>query len=195
MKKDVAMFEKGVIVDFAGVQHPFIVCALSTSAFQNDQYSIELVSYDNADGVEIDNLELPRAVFVGIAVCNPGSGTKPGDEWDEEKGKMIALSKAKGFKADKLQKSAALFATRGGLISEPLVKALLQKEVQHVIEDPEYAIKGYNQMKLRYEREQEKKKFIDETPENLKGMVDQFIALSDEDKDRVATLMFLKIDE
>ena len=108
---------------------------------------------------------------------------------------MIALNKAKGFKADRIQKSAALFATRGGLISEPLVKALLQKEVQHVIEDPEYAIKGYNQMKLRYEREQERKKFIDETPENLKEMVDQFIALSDDDKERVATLMFLKTDE
>jgi hypothetical protein len=194
MKKDVAMFEKGVIVDFAGIEHPFIVCALSTSNFQTEEHSVEIVSYDN-DAMEIDSLIIPRAVFIGISVCNPGSGLKSGDEWNEEKGKLIALNRAKGFKADKIEKSAALFATRGGLISEPLVKAILQKEVQHVIEDPEYAIKGYNQMKLRYEREQERKKYIDESPDNLKGLVNQFIALSTEDRERVVTLMFLKADE
>jgi hypothetical protein len=189
MKKDVAMFEKGVIVDFAGAQHQFVVCALSTSAFQSEEASVELVSFDNASGAEIDNYTLPRAVFIGVAVCNPG------DEWDEEKGKMIALNKAKGFKADKVEKAVALFATRAGLISEPMVKALLQKEVQHIIEDPEYVIKGYNQMKKRYELDQEMKKFIEEAPSNVKELVDQFVALNDKDKETAVNLMFLRANE
>ena len=189
MKKDVAMFEKGVIVDFRGAEHPFIVCALSTSAFQNDQYSIELVSYDNVYGGEVDNLEIPRAVFIGISVCNPG------DEWNEEKGKMIALNKAKGFKPQNIRKSAALFATRGGLISESMVSALAKKEVQHVIDDPEYAIKGYNQMKLNYERKQEIKKYIDDTPDSLRELGEKIASLSDEDMSRVINVALIKSDE
>lgn len=190
MKKDVAMFEKGVIVDFVGVEHPFIVCALSTSSYQNEKASMELVSYDNETGEAIENYVAPRAIFIGVAVCNPGNGDKPGDTWDEEKGKMIALNKAKGFKADKIHKSAALFATRAGLISEPLVKALLQKEVEHIKEDPECVIPGYNQMKLRYEEEQEAKKFIEETPDNIKDLAGQFIALDEADKSRMIKFMF-----
>lgn len=185
MKKDVAMFEKGVIVDFAGVEHPFIVCALSTSSYQNEKASMELVSYDNETGDAIENYVAPRAVFIGVAVCNPGDG------WDEEKGKMIALNKAKGFKADKVEKAVALFATRAGLISEPLVKALLQKEVEHIKEDPECVIPGYNQMKLRYEEEKEAKKFIEETPDNIKDLAGQFIALDEADKSRMIKFMFL----
>ena len=191
MKKDVAMFEKGVITDFVGVEHPFVVCALSTSNF--NETTLRAVSYSG--DLEVDDIEFPRAVFIGISVCNPGSGNKPGDEWNEERGKMIALNRAKSFKADKILKSAAIFATRGGLISEPLVKALLQKEVQHVIDDPECAIKGYNQMKLRYELNQEKKKFIEEAPEELKNLADQVISLSQEDAEKVVTLMFLKVNE
>lgn len=195
MKKDVAMFEKGVIVDFAGVEHPFIVCALSTSAFQNEETSVELVSFDNANGAEIDNYTLPRAVFIGVAVCNPGNDDNPGDTWDEEKGKMIALNKAKGFKADRVEKAVALFATRAGLISEPLVKALLQKEVEHIKEDPECVIPGYNQMKLRYEKAQENKKFIDETPDNIKNLADQYMALDESKRDRLVRLMILMTHE
>lgn len=189
MKKDVAMFEKGVIVDFAGVEHPFIVCALSTSAFQNEETSVELVSFDNANGAEIDNYTLPRAVFIGVAVCNPGDG------WDEEKGKMIALNKAKGFKADKVEKAMALFATRAGLISEPLVKALLQKEVEHIKEDPECVIPGYNQMKSRYEKDQENKKFIEETPDNIKNLANQFRDLDESDRSKLIKFMILTVHE
>ena len=186
MKKDVAMYEKGSIVDFQGVEHPFIVCALSTSAFQTSETSVEIVSYETDGGNEIDNLEVPRAVFVGIAVCNPG------DEWNEEKGKMIALNKAKGFKPSDIKKSAALFATRAGLISELMVQALLKKEVQHVIDDPEYVIKGYNQMKERYEEEQEKKKYLAETPENLMELGTKMASLSDAEIERVINVALIK---
>lgn len=186
MKKDVAMFEKGVIVDFAGVEHPFVVCALSTSSFQTESNIIYITNYDVESNMYDGEADIPRAVFIGVSVCNPT------DEWDEEKGKMIALSKAKGFKPTAPEKSAALFATRAGLISEPLVKALLAKEVQHITEDPGSVIKGYNQMKARYEQEQADKKYIEETPEDLKVLAEQLGNLNSEQLERVLSVAVMK---
>jgi len=185
MKKDVVMFRKGNIVDFRGVEHPFIVCALSTSNFQTEEHKVEL-SVRDTDAYIVDSMEFPRAVFIGISVCNPE------DNWDEEKGKMIALAKAKGFNPYKIQKSAALFATRSGLISEPLVNALLDKEVQHVIDDPESVIKGYNKMKLRYESELEKAKFLEKLPEPLLDLAGKLAALTAKETDQVITAALIK---
>lgn len=168
MKKDIVMYKNGSIVDFQGITHPFIVCALSTSSFQTEDISVALTTYEREDWSDLGFYEFPRAVFIGVAICNPGNGTeeKPGDVWDENKGKMIALAKARGFKYDNPEKSAALFATRAGLISEKLVEALLDREVEHIQEDPESVIKGYNQMKARWEEKQEQIKFMENvTPE------------------------------
>lgn len=183
MKKDVIMFEKGAIVDFAGKTHPFVVCALSTSNFKGNDI---LIRTEDENGLGISELEVPRAVFIGVAVCNPV------DEWSEEKGKSIALNKARGFNYDCPEKSAALFATRAGLISEPLVQALLNKEVQHIIDDPNSVIKGYNQMKASYIQKQEDKKYLEETPKDLMDIVDKLVDLDAPQLERVLSAFCLK---
>lgn len=188
------MYKNGSIVDFQGVEHKFIVCALSTSNYDSAEHGVLLTTIDE-NGEYLAESELPRAVFIGVSICNPGGNGKLGDEWNEEKGKMVALAKARGFKHSQPWKSAALFATRGGMISEPLVEALLNKEVAHIQEDPECVIKGYNQMKERYEAQQEAKKFIEETPAELAEIADKISKMGPEDIDRVFTVAILKSNE
>ena len=188
MKKDVVMYQQGVIVDFQGVEHPFIVCALSTSNFNNDDYYCKLQVNDSC-GDYYSETDLPRAVFIGVAVCNPG------DTWSEEKGKMIALAKAKGFKHARPEKSAALFATRAGMISEILVSALLTKEVDHIKDDPECVIPGYNQMKARWERQLRDQKYLEETPEELRHLGEALSDLGEEELKRVINVAMIKSDE
>lgn len=184
------MYQKGVITDFKGVEHPFIVCALSTSEFNNNpDYEVGLAVYDTQMEDYCSEAELPRAVFIGVAVCNPG------DEWNEEKGKKIALCKAKGFKFDRPEKSAALFATRSGMISEILVSALLTKEVDHIKEDPECVIPGYNQMKARWEQKLQSQKYLEETPENLRQLGETLSTLKDDEIERVIAVALIKSDE
>lgn len=194
MKKDVVMYKSGSIVDFQGVEHKFMVCALSTDSYDSPEHGALLTTIDE-NGDYLAETELPRAVFIGIAVCNPGTNDKLGDEWSEEKGRMISLAKAKGFKHSQPWKSAALFATRKGMISEQVVEALLNKEVQHIIEDPESAIKGYNKMKADYERKQALKQYIEETPAELVEVADKLAKMPEEDIDRVMTIAIAKSDE
>lgn len=196
MKKDIVMYKSGSFVDFQGLEHPFIVCALSTSSFNTEENSVELSCYNNENDILEGNMVLPRAVFVGVSICNPGNGSdRPGDEWDEEKGKMIALAKAKGFKFTAPEKSAAIFTTRAGMISEILVKALLAREVEHIKEDPECVIKGYNQMKARWEEKQERAKYLEETPEHLLELGSKLAVLKEEDIARVINVALIKSDE
>ena len=180
MKNDIATYQSGVIKDFMGKEHPFIVCALSTC-----DYNVNGGAFDESTSVGFP-VEFPRAVFLGVSVCNPN------DEWNEEKGKMIALAKAKGFKARKADKAIALFATRAGLISDVLVSALLVKEVDHIKEDPECAIPGYNQMKRNWEKKQEQKRYIEETREDLRNLAGQLTVLNSEDLERVLTVTALE---
>ena len=189
MKKDIVMYKNGSFVDFQGVTRQFVVCALSTSQFNNDTQEVYLTAYNANDGTVEGETLLPRAVFIGIAVCNPL------DEWNEEKGKMIALFKAKGFKATAPEKSAALFTTRAGMISEPLVQALLTREVEHIKEDPECAIKGYNQMKARWEEKQEMAKYLEETPEDLLELGKKLSTLEESDIARVINVALIKANE
>lgn len=188
MKKDIVMYKNGSFVDFQGVTRQFIVCALSTSQFDNDSYQAYLGIY-HEDGTLEGEATLPRAVFIGISVCNPQ------DEWDEEKGRMIALSKARGFKATAPEKSAAIFTTRAGMISEPLVNALLTREVEHVKDDPGYVIKGYNQMKAKWEEKQEMQKYLEETPSELLEIGSKLATLKEEDIARVINVALIKSDE
>lgn len=181
------MYKNGSFVDFQGVTRQFIVCALSTSSFNNESDCTELTCSTN--GLLEGAMILPRAVFIGVSVCNPI------DEWDEERGKMIALSKAKGFKLTAPEKSAALFATRAGLISEIMVQALLVKEVEHVAADPGSVIKGYNQMKARWEKEQSKKKFLEETPQELMDLGSRLSTLKEEEIGRVISVALIKANE
>lgn len=189
MKKDVVMYKSGNIVDFQGLNHPFVVCALSTSSFNNDSQEVAITVYDGFNGTALGDALSPRAVFIGVAVCNPT------DTWDEEKGKMIAFNKARGFKPTAPEKSAAIFATRAGMISEGLVKALLDREVEHIQEDPEYVIKGYNKMKARYEEKQAMKAYVDETPDNLKEIASKLATMNPKDIERVINVAVIKSDE
>lgn len=185
MKKDVVMYKNGSFVDFQGVTRQFVVCALSTSNFNTNEQEVAITTYDG-NGIPVGEVVSPRAVFIGISVCNPQ------DQWNEEKGKMIALAKAKGFKLEAPEKSAALFATRAGLISEEMIKAILDREVQHVIDVPGSVIKGYDQMKARWEEEQEMKKYVEETPDNLKALSAELNKLTTAEIERVINVALIQ---
>lgn len=189
MKKDIVMYKSGSFVDFQGVERQFVVCALSTSSFNNDDQQVCLSVYDSTELEVIGEHVLPRAVFIGISVCNPS------DEWDEEKGKFVAYHKAAGFKATAPEKSAALFATRAGMINEAVVQALLDREVEHLKEDPGYVIKGYNQMKAKYERNQEAQKYLEETSPELLEFGGKLAALDEEKFARVLNVAMIRSDE
>ena len=187
MKKDIVMYKNGSFVDFQGVERQFVVCALSTSNFNNDDQQVCLSVYD--ESILLGEHVLPRAVFIGISVCNPS------DKWDEEKGKFVAYHKAAGFKAIAPEKSAALFATRAGMINEAVVQALLDREVEHLKEDPGYVIKGYNQMKAKYERDQEAQKYLKETPSELLELGGKLAALDEEGIARVLNVAVIRSNE
>jgi len=189
MKKDIVMYKSGSFVDFQGVERQFVVCALSTSNFNDDDHEVCLSVYDNANIVVVGEHVLPRAVFIGISVCNPS------DKWDEEKGKFVAYHKAAGFKATAPEKSAALFATRAGMINEAVVQALLDREVEHLKEDPGYVIKGYNQMKAKYERDQEAQKYLEETSPELLELGGKLATLDGEKLTRVLNVAMIQGDE
>lgn len=189
MKKDIVMYKSGSFVDFQGVERQFVVCALSTSNFNNDDQQVCLSVYDDIESIVLGEHVLPRAVFIGISVCNPS------DKWDEEKGKFVAYHKAAGFKATAPEKSAALFATRAGMINEAVVQALLDREVEHLKEDPGYVIKGYNQMKAKYERNQEAQKYLEETSPELLELGSKLAALDEEGIARVLNVAVIRSDE
>ena len=179
------MYKNGSFIDFQGVTRQFVVCALSTSSFNTDEQEVAITTYEGK-GFLVGEVVSPRAVFIGVSVCNPQ------DQWNEEKGKMIALAKARGFKLDAPEKSAALFATRAGLISEEMINAILDREVQHVIDVPESVIKGYGKMKARWEEEQEMKKYVEETPDNLKALSAELNKLSTAEIERVINVALIQ---
>ena len=81
------------------------------------------------------------------------------------------------------------------MISATLVEALLTREVEHIKEDPECVIKGYNQMKARWEQKQEAAKYLEETPENLLELGSKLATLKDFEIERVINVALIRSDE
>lgn len=118
--------------DFKGLVHKFVVAAVSMTV----DAEVDLYDEDKLVGWSY----IDKAVKLGVAVCNPE------DEYSEEKGKMIAISKARGTN------DYALFATLPGMINTAVVDALIKQEVEFIKNNPVRVIPGYIEEKEKFEK-------------------------------------------
>ena len=105
----------------------------------------------------VDYAEATKAVKIGVAVCNPL------DKYDEEKGKMIAICKARN------SSNYALYATLPGMINTAVVNALISQEVAFIKNNPDRVIPGYNEEKIKYMKRAELNKAIESLTDEEKA--------------------------
>ena len=117
--------------DFRGKIHKFVVAAISMPVYA------EISIYSESEVNNLTNAE--KVVKLGVAVCNPI------DEYDEEKGKMIAINKARN------SSDYALYATLPGMINTAVVNALVNQEVVFIKDNPGRVIPGYIDEKIKFE--------------------------------------------
>ena len=123
--------------DFKGIVHKFAVAAVSVSTGAD---VLIRVNEDEERGADI-----LKAVKLGIAICNPV------DTFDEEKGKMIAINKARD------SYDYALYATKPGMINTAVVNSLISQEIAFIQNNPDRVINGYLEEKVKLlEREKRK---------------------------------------
>ena len=118
--------------DFKGLVHKFVVAAVSMTV----DAEVDLYDEDKLVGWSY----IDKAVKLGVAVCNPE------DEYSEEKGKMIAINKARNCD------DYALYATLPGMINTAVVDALVKQEVEFIKNNPVRVIPGYIEEKEKYEK-------------------------------------------
>lgn len=154
--KQVYDYKFGAFIDYKGLKHHITLCALSQELPIPEE--IESVYRELDDGQEINNLpdiygvskyhlaygedacyDLVKSLSIGYSVCNPE------DTYNEEYGKVKA--KAVAEKAIPI-----IWSTQRGCISTKLVRALLENEMDYIINNPDQIIKGYSEAKDRFEK-------------------------------------------
>ena len=134
--------------DFRGIIHKFVVAAVSTKV------EAEVEIYNDSEVAEW--IPTGKAVKLGVAICNPT------DAFDEEKGKMIAINKARN------SSDYALYATLPGMINTVVVNALVAQEIAFIKNNPARIIPGYIEEKEKFEKRQEFAKKLAELTEEEK---------------------------
>lgn len=142
--------------DFKGQIHKFIVAAVSEPV----DAAIDIYG---GEGSVIDYTDAQKAVKLGVAICNPV------DEYDEEKGKMIAINKAKQ------NTEYALYATLPGMINTAVVDALLKQEVEFIKANPGRVIPGYIDEKEKFEVRQAFNQKVAELNDEEKAFLEAII--------------------
>ena len=140
MKKEIASYKLGQVVDFKGVERLIVACAVSMPVKEG------LIATWNIPGVE-DSFEIVRAISIGIAVYNPE------DEFNLTFGKEQAYKKA-------LAGDPCWFIGKGGVVTKECIDALLTEKIDHFTKNPEIVIKDYNANKAKYEEIQKEKEYI-----------------------------------
>ena len=152
--------------DFRGKVHKFVVAAVSIPV------DAEIEIYGESEVVDWTSAE--KAVKLGVAVCNPV------DEYSEEKGKMIAINKARN------SSDYALYATLPGMINTAVVNALVAQEVEFIKNNPARVIPGYLDEKEKFEKRQEFAKKLAELTEEEKAI---YKAMKDHKYPKVEALL------
>ena len=152
--------------DFRGKVHKFVVAAVSMPV------DAEIEIYGESEVVDWTSAE--KAVKLGVAVCNPV------DEYSEEKGKMIAINKARNTS------DYALYATLPGMINTAVVNALVTQEVEFIKNNPARVIPGYLDEKEKFEKRQEFAKKLAELTEEEKAVYE---AMKDHKYPKVEALL------
>lgn len=152
--------------DFHGKIHKFVVAAISMPVYA------EISIYGES---EVDNwTNAEKVVKLGVAVCNPV------DEYDEEKGKMIAINKARN------SSDYALYATLPGMINTAVINALIYQEIGFIKNNPDRVIPGYLEEKKKFEKRQEFAKKLAELTEEEKTVYE---AIKDHKYPKVEALL------
>lgn len=157
MKSNVIDYLSGSFVDYAGITHNVVVAAVSVP-MTNDEFDYKVSKLLDEDWID-DIATLTKALHIGIAVCNPE------DTFNEETGKNKAVGRALGT-------APVLFTSASGMINTPVVKALLQQELDFVCSNPDTIIPGYSESKARYEKKQEVNKQIAALDDKQKTVLD-----------------------
>jgi hypothetical protein len=152
--------------DFHGKVHKFVVAAVSMPV------DAEIDIYGESEVIDWTSAE--KAVKLGVAVCNPV------DEYSEEKGKMIAINKARN------SSDYALYATLPGMINTAVVNALVAQEVEFIKNNPARVIPGYLDEKEKFEKRQEFAKKLAELTEEEKAIYE---AMKDHKYPKVEALL------
>ena len=152
--------------DFRGNVHKFVVAAVSIST---DADVLIHIDEDVERGADI-----LKAVKLGIAICNPV------DTFDEEKGKIIAINKARE------SYDYALYATFPGMINTAVVNALVAQEVEFIKNNPSRVIPGYIEEKEKFEKRKEFAKKLAELTEEEKSIYE---AIKDHKYPKVEALL------
>lgn len=162
MKQNVVEYKVGSFIDFKGLEHKIVACAISNTPEPiYDGYGKLAISYIDGEYSYEDNKQyVERVVSIGYSVCNPE------DTFDENKGKAIAYHKA----LNNLSKPVLCSPVKG-VINKTLIKALLNQEIKFISENPERVIKGYNDSKARYEKRKKAEDEYNSLSENERNIV------------------------
>ena len=152
--------------DFKGIIHKFVVAAVS------EPIDAEVEIFD--DGEVINYASISKTVKLGVSICNPI------DIFDEEKGKMIAINKAKN------SSDYALYATKPGMINTAVVNALVAQEVEFIKNNPSRVIPGYIDEKEKFEKRQ---KFINKFAELTEEEKEHYKAIKEHKYPKVEALL------
>jgi len=151
--KKVVNYKVGEFVDYLGVTHKFVICAVSTGNLEDSKGNkvFNVLRRETYNDYMDEEIDFPRALFLGIAICNPK------DEFDLEKGKIIAYNKAITVKDIN---HPAIYTTRPGFINTEVVEALLNNSVEYIKRDPGSVIPGYDEAHKKYLKKKENEEFL-----------------------------------
>lgn len=168
MKQNIVEYKVFSFIDFKGLEHKVVACAISNTPEPIDdgygELAISYIKYCYPETVQC----VERIVSIGYSICNPE------DTFDENKGKSIAYHKA----LNNLSKPILCSPVKG-VINKTLVKALLDQEVKFVSENPERVIKGYNDSKARYEKRKKTEEEYNSLNENERNIVNMAVEGTD----------------
>lgn len=166
--KEIFDYTTGYFIDFKGLKHYITICAMSRELPDAEELDKKYSSLESikANSMSTDTIaaaqdkidDLPSAYEVdtwhpgigtdwkcnivkclslGVTVCNPE------DEYNEEYGKIRAQALAKS-------NTPIIWSTKKGCINTPMVRSLLQQELDYLIANPDQIIKGYSDCKKRW---------------------------------------------
>lgn len=144
---------KDSFVDFAGNPHYFTIVAISIPT------DGEVTIYNDNPYYDGCPYNITKGLKIGISICNPD------DEYDEELGEQKAIKKA-------LKSDFAIVTSNSGLVSTPMVQAILHKEAEYLKNNPEKYIKGYKTAKLRWEEDKKMEELNNSFSDSEKKIVD-----------------------
>jgi len=126
--KEIVAYVYGSFNDYLGKEHKIVVCGVTTPVKDDD---VSVLTYDEHDFEEYN--EVQKILTIGVSICNPI------DEYDQEKGEMIAYGKAKN-----LDTAIMLTSSRRGMFNTSTVNFILNDYLSYIERDPGSILKGYD---------------------------------------------------